>query len=83
MREVLSRAPPSDSSVLMGAFITISLVLMGAGLGFGAGILLGASTAVIGSLLAVSFASLGAMALLYHRLFHDHRIVLEYDEDLW
>lgn len=83
MREVISRVPPSDSSMLVGAFITTSLVLMAAAVGFGAGIFIGVSTPVLGSLLAVSFASLAVMAVLYHRLFHEHRIVLEYDEDLW
>lgn len=83
MREVISRVPPSDSSILMGGFITASLVLMGAAIGFGVGIFLDFSTQVIGSLLAISFASLAVMVLTYHRLFHDHRIVIEYDEDLW
>lgn len=83
MREVISRVPPSDSAMLMGGFITASLVLMTAGIGFGTGVLLGFSTPVIGSLLAISFASLAVMVLTYHRLFHAHRIVIEYDEDLW
>ncbi|MFW5918780.1 MAG: hypothetical protein ACOCSF_01110 [Halanaeroarchaeum sp.] len=69
--------------MLMGGFITASLALMTTGIGFGAGVVLGFSTQVIGSLLAVAFASLAVMALTYHRLFHEHRIVIEYDEDLW
>lgn len=83
MREVLSRVPPSDSTLLEGAFITVSLVLAGAAIGFGAGIFLEFGTAILGTLLAVSFASIALMALLYHRLFHEHRILIEYDEDLW
>ncbi|MGM0397619.1 MAG: hypothetical protein ACQEQY_01365 [Halobacteriota archaeon] len=83
MREVISRVPSSDSTMLEGAFIAVSLLLTAAAIGFGAGIFLDASTQVLGTLLAVSFASIAVMAVLYHRLFHDHRIVIEYDEDLW
>lgn len=83
MREVISRQPPADSSTLMGAFITVSLVLIAASIGFAAGVFLDVSTPVLGTTLAVAFASLAGMVLLYHRLFQDHRIVIEYDEDLW
>ena len=83
MREVISRTPPTDSSTVLGAFITLSLVLIGASAGFATGIFLEVSTPVLGTTLAIAFASLAGMVLLYHRLFHDHRIVIEYDEDLW
>lgn len=83
MREVISRAAASDSTTLEGAFIAVSLLLTGAAIGFGAGIFLEVSTPVLGTLLALSFAAVAVMAVLYHRLFYDHRIVIEYDEDLW
>ncbi|MFW6003723.1 MAG: hypothetical protein ACOCPT_04820 [Halanaeroarchaeum sp.] len=83
MREVISRAAASDSTPLEGAFIAVSLLLTGAAIGFGAGIFLEVSTPVLGTLLALSFAAVAVMAVLYHRLFYDHRIVIEYDEDLW
>ena len=68
---------------MMGLFIVLSLVLMSASIGFGVGVFIDLSTTILGVLLAVSFASIAGMAMLYHRLFHEHRIVLEYDEDLW
>ncbi|MFB6069974.1 MAG: hypothetical protein ABEJ76_03045 [Halanaeroarchaeum sp.] len=83
MREVISRTPTSDSSLLMGGFITLSLVLLSAAIGFAVGVFVDLSTTVLGVLLAVSFASIAGMTVTYHRMFHDHRIVLEYDEDLW
>lgn len=83
MREIISRVPPSDSSTVTGAFIALSLVLVGASTGFAAGIFLEVSTPVLGTTLAIAFASLAGMTLLYHRLFHEHRIIVEYDEDLW
>lgn len=83
MREVISSVPPTDSSYVMGGFISLSLVLAMAGLGFGGGVLLGTSTTILGVLLAIAFASIAGMAVLYHRLFHEHRIVIEYNEDLW
>lgn len=83
MHEVISRVGPSDSPVLLGAFILLSLVLTVSSLGFAIGIFLELTTMVLGVLLALSFASLGGMVLSAHRMFHDHRIVLEYDEELW
>ena len=83
MREVISSVPPTNSPTLQGAFILTSLVLTGAALGFAAGVLLGLSTAVLGTLLATAFLSIALMAILYHRLFHEHRMMLEYDEELW
>ncbi|MFB6093397.1 MAG: hypothetical protein ABEJ77_00450 [Halanaeroarchaeum sp.] len=83
MREVISRAEPSDSPWTMTAFIAASLVLAGAGVGFATGIFAGFSTPILGLALVLAFASIATMALTYHRLFHEHRIVLEYDEDLW
>lgn len=83
MHEVLSRVEPSDSPRLFGAFIVLSLVLAAASIGFAIGIFLEVTTMVLGVLLALAFASLGGMVLTYHRLFHAHRIVMEYDEDLW
>ncbi|MFB6081747.1 MAG: hypothetical protein ABEJ67_02890 [Halanaeroarchaeum sp.] len=83
MRDVISRAPATDDSRLMGAFIVLSLVLTSAAIGFGVGVFIDLSTAVLGVLLALSFISIAGMTLTYHRLFHDHRIFIEYDEDLW
>lgn len=83
MHEVISRVEPADSPGLLGAFIVFSLLLTVSALGFAAGVFLGASTTVLGVALALSFASLGGMVLTYHRLFQAHRVVLEYDEELW
>ena len=83
MREVISRVPPSDSELVVGAFIALSLTLMIGAITFAAGIFANFSTPALGVALAVMFASIGGMALTYHRMFHDHRIILEYDEDLW
>ena len=83
MHEVISRVGPSDSPRLFGGFIVLSLVLAVASIGFAVGIFLEFATTVLGVLLALAFASLGGMVLTYHRLFHPHRIVLEYDDDLW
>ncbi|MFB6124450.1 MAG: hypothetical protein ABEJ59_00640 [Halanaeroarchaeum sp.] len=83
MREVISRAPPSDSTRLMGAFILLSLTLLSAAVGFGVGVFVDFPTSVLGVLLAAAFAAIAGMAMTYHRMFHEHRIVLEYDEDLW
>lgn len=83
MHEIISRVEPSDSSLLMAGFILLSLVLFVSAIGFAAGVFLGVSTTVLGVTLALTFASLGGMVLSYHRLFQPHRIVLEYDEELW
>ena len=83
MHDVISRVEPSDSPLLMAVFISLSLVLAVSAIGFGAGVFLGLSTTLLGVALALAFASLGGMVLCYHRLFHPHRIVVEYDEELW
>ncbi len=83
MHEVISRVEPSDSSALMAGFILLSLLLTVSSIGFAIGIFLELTTTVLGVLLALAFGSLGGMVLAYHRLFQEHRIVLEYDEDLW
>lgn len=83
MHEVLSRRAASDSQRLLGGFILLSLLLAGVSIGFAVGIFLELSAAILGVLLATAFASMGGMVLAYHRLFHDHRIVLEHGEDLW
>ena len=83
MHEVLSRVEPTDSPLLQGVFILLSLLLTVSAVGFAAGIFLEASTTVLGVALAISFGSLAGMVLTYHRLFHPHRIVLESDEELW
>lgn len=83
MHEVISRVEPSDSQALMAGFILLSLLLMVSAIGFAAGIFLDVTTSVLGVLLALSFGSIGGMILTYHRLFQEHRIVLESDEDLW
>ncbi|MEF8771195.1 hypothetical protein [Halodesulfurarchaeum sp.] len=83
MHEVISRVEPSDSSILLGGFIVLSLLLTVSSIGFAIGIFLEMETMVLGVLLALSFASLGGMVLAVHRLFYPHRIVLEHDEELW
>lgn len=83
MHEVISRVEPSDSPVLLGGFILLSLLLTVSSIGFAVGIFLELSTMVLGVLLALSFASLAGMILSVHRMFQPHRIVLEYDEELW
>ena len=83
MREVISSVPPSDSPALLTGFITLSLVLASASITFGVGVFLDFSTTILGVLLATSFAAISGMTLLYHRMSHEHRIVIEYDEDLW
>ena len=83
MHEVISEVEPSSSSKIYGAFIVLSLILAAASIGFAVGVFLPLATMYLGVLLAVAFASMGGMILAYHRLFHPHRIVLEYDDDLW
>jgi hypothetical protein len=83
MHEVISRVEPSDSPLLLGVFILLSLLLTVSSIGFAIGIFLEVATMVLGVLLALSFASLGGMVLAVHRLFQPHRIVLEHDEELW
>ncbi|MDZ7850826.1 MAG: hypothetical protein U5K70_08570 [Halodesulfurarchaeum sp.] len=83
MHEIISRVEPADSPRLLAVFILLSIVLSVASIGFAAGIFLEFTTTVLGVLLALAFASMGGMVLSYHRLFQEHRIVLESDEDLW
>lgn len=83
MHEIISRVGPADSPGLLAGFILLSITLTVGSIGFAAGIFLEFTTTILGILLAVSFASIGGMILTYHRLFQEHRIVLEYDEDLW
>lgn len=83
MHEIISRVEPADSPGLFAGFILLSIGLTAASIGFAAGIFLNFTTTVLGVLLAVAFASIGGMILTAHRLFQEHRIVLETDEDLW
>jgi hypothetical protein len=83
MAEVLSRVAAADSDGLVAGFVLLSLVLAAASIGFAVGVFLEVGAAVLGSLLAAAFASMGGMVLAYHRLTHDHRIVHEHGEELW
>lgn len=83
MHEIISRVEPANSPRLLGGFILLSIGLTVASIGFAAGIFLEFTTTALGVLLAIAFASIGGMILTAHRLFQEHRIVLEYDEDLW
>lgn len=83
MSEVISRVKHTESPRVFGGFILLSLLLAGSSIGFAVGIFLEVTTTILGVLLAVAFVAMGGMVLAYHRLFHDHRIVIESGEDLW
>ncbi|MFB6153315.1 MAG: hypothetical protein ABEJ27_03590 [Halodesulfurarchaeum sp.] len=83
MHEEVSAAGPSTSGRQVAAFITFSIGLFLVGLAFAGGVVIGLSQTLLGVLLAIGFALLGGMTLLYYRMTASHRILLEYDEELW
>ena len=83
MIEVISETKPSTSGLGVAAFVALSLGLTVVGLGFAYGVIAGVSQTLLGVVLSAGFAILAAMLVLYSRLSTPHRIVLEYDEDLW
>lgn len=83
MHEIISEVAPSTSGKHVFAFIALSIGLMGAGLVFAVGVFTGMAQTYLGIVLAAGFLMLAGMLLLYDRMSTPHRIVLEYDEDLW
>ncbi|MFB6113349.1 MAG: hypothetical protein ABEJ58_04510 [Halodesulfurarchaeum sp.] len=83
MHEVVSEAEATHSSTVAIAFIALSLALFLVGVAFAAGVFLGASQTVLGLVLTAGFAMVPVVLVLYHRLTRPHRVLLEYDEDLW
>ncbi|MFB6268031.1 MAG: hypothetical protein ABEI31_10255 [Halodesulfurarchaeum sp.] len=83
MNEEVSTAAPSTSGRLVAAFITFSVALFVVGVAFAGGVVMGLSQTVLGVVLAIGFALLAGMLLLYYRMTAPHRILVEYDEELW
>lgn len=83
MRRVVSVAPPSTSRRLTAVFVVLSLLLVWIGLAFSIEVFGRANPVVLGLNVGLGFAILAGLVVLYYRLFHSHRIVIEHDEDLW
>jgi hypothetical protein len=84
MRDSLSTAPPTpESRRLTALFVVLALGLVWVSLAFVLEVFGLGNTVVLGLNLAVGFALIALMAMVYYRLFVPHRIVLEADEDLW
>jgi hypothetical protein len=89
MNDIISQAEASTSGRHVFVFVAASLGLLAVGLAFAYGVFAGfvsdpaTNQTYLGVILAVGFALLGVMLYLYFRMAVPHRIVLEYDEDLW
>lgn len=83
MHEIISEAAPSTSGKHVFAFIALSIGLLLDGVVFAVGVFTGMDQTYLGIILAAGFLMLAGMVLLYDRMTTAHRIVLEYDEDLW
>jgi hypothetical protein len=83
MHEIISEAPPSTSGKHVFAFIALSIGVILVGVVFAFGVFTGMNQTYLGVVLAAGFAILAGMLVLYDRMSTAHRIVLEYDEDLW
>lgn len=89
MHEIVSEAEASTSGKHVFVFIAASLSLFVLALAFAYGVLFGfvsepaTNQTYLGVVLGLGFAMLAVIVYLYFRMTAPHRIVLEYDEDLW
>lgn len=89
MNEIISEATASTSGKHVFVFVAASLGLFVVGLAFAYGVLVGfvsdpaTNQTYLGVVLGSGFALLAVIVYLYFRMTAPHRIVLEYDEDLW
>ena len=89
MHEIVSEAKASTSGKHVFVFIAASLGLFVLALAFAYGVLFGfvsepaTNQTYLGVILGLGFGTLAVIVYLYFRMTVPHRIVLEYDEDLW
>lgn len=89
MHEIISEAESSTSGRHVFVFIAASLGLVLAAVVFVYGVFAGfvsdpaTNQMYLGVVLSGAFALLAVILYLYFRMLAPHRIVLEYDEELW
>ncbi|MFB6165330.1 MAG: hypothetical protein ABEJ31_09250 [Haloarculaceae archaeon] len=84
MREIVDVSAPTDRRRLATVvYVVLSLALVFVAIQFTREVFGAGDPTVLGLDLAMGFALIGLMALAYYRLFLEHRLVLERDEDLW
>lgn len=84
MHEFLSAVQPKPTSRRLTAlFVVLALGLLWVAFAFTVEVFGAGDPTVLGLNLALAFALIGLMAIVYYRLFVPHRFVFEQGEDLW
>jgi len=84
MREVVSLTEPKPTSrLLTGLFVVLALALIWVAFAFALETFGAGNHVVLGTDLAMGFALIALLLVVYYRLFVPHRLVIEHGEDLW